>query len=144
MASQAPERKTLLGNRVVDVYSDSGDKIGEIVKSDGLFGEKTEYHKFDTSYSGSSGDDIITKFLDLVLGNYLIVGIATGVLVFFLTLFAGLNTGGAIISGLVAGLIGPLVIYMVGSMLIMAAWFALIAGGIAAVIYVLYLISRIP
>ena len=119
MASQGPERKTLFGNRVVDVYNDSGEKIGEIEKSDGLFGEKTEYHKYDTSsYSTSSGDDIISKFMDLVLGNYLIVGIATGVLVFILTLVAGLNTGGAIVCALIAGLIGPLVIYMIGCLLI--------------------------
>lgn len=69
MSQRGPERSNIWGERVVDVYSDSGTKTGEIVKTQGFFGgEKTSF-KATPSYSSSSTYEPSSKLEELLVNE---------------------------------------------------------------------------
>lgn len=137
MSNRSSERKNFWGEKVVDVYSDSGEKTGEIVKKEGFFGEKTEYRKSRPTYSSSStdnssGDDslLLNEFTLPCLGIGAITGAINGWvwvssemmnIVKLLAAIVGLvigAIGGILVAAVLPWALILFVIYLIGSFIV--------------------------
>jgi hypothetical protein len=71
MSTHGPTRKNIWGEQVKDVYSDDGRKVGEIVKEQGFFAERTRYKNLDTGPYSSGGGGVYEGNSDAGLGALL-------------------------------------------------------------------------
>lgn len=116
MTTHGPKRKNVWGEEVVDVYNDDGQKVGEISKTEGLFGEKTKYTKLETiSYSPPDtnlrrASENIVDFFQSNESNFFLSGAIIGGITGLIIGFNIAGVGGSILFGIIGLILGAIII----------------------------------